>query len=221
MSYRRVHGRESCGAIWEQYGIQRTEIALRTVERINLDPRILPTLRLGITIRDSCWTERIAMEQTIEFIRDALGQSSTSDACCADEDTECVSSFQARQASRGPGKSENLAAVVGPGNSAVTIAVHNLLQVFRIPQIGYSATSTTLSDKTEFSHFMRTVPSDAWQAQAMLDIVKHFKWRYVAVVYSDGNYGEKGFEELRRLFDKEDSHCIASAHKIRSIDPIL
>jgi hypothetical protein len=34
---------------------------MKTVEELN---RVLP-FRLGISIRDSCWTERIAMEQAI------------------------------------------------------------------------------------------------------------------------------------------------------------
>lgn len=57
--HRQIAGSEGCGAIWEQYGIQRAEIAMLTVQELN---KHLP-FRLGISIRDSCWTERIAMEQ--------------------------------------------------------------------------------------------------------------------------------------------------------------
>jgi predicted amino acid dehydrogenase len=55
-----------------------------------------------------------------------------------------------------------------------------------MPQIGYSATSTDLTDKEQFGFYLRVVPSDVWQARAMLEIVKHFGWTYVAVVYSAG-----------------------------------
>ena len=226
--HQRISGSDSCGAIWEQYGIHRTEIALKTVDDINRNANILPNVKLGMDIRDSCWTERIAMEQTIEFIRDALGQNTNGNAngetCCGSDNGACqpgaTQQSSTANAAKGRKTARNLAAVVGPGSSAVTIAVQNLLQVFRIPQIGYSATSTTLSDKTEFSHFMRVVPSDAWQAKAMVEIVKHFGWRYVAVVYSHGNYGEKGYEELARLFEHEEGTCIAVALKIKSIDPM-
>lgn len=57
--HHQITGAEGCGLIWEQYGIQRAEIAMLTVHELN---KHLP-FRLGISIRDSCWSERIAMEQ--------------------------------------------------------------------------------------------------------------------------------------------------------------
>lgn len=66
------------------------------------------------------------------------------------------------------------------------IQVQNLLQLFSIPQIGYSTTSKDLSDKARFSTFMRVVPSDYYQAQVMVDVVKEFNWTYVSVINTDG-----------------------------------
>lgn len=65
----------TCGAVREQYGIQRVEVAFRTIDSINADPNILPNITLGIEIRDSCWHSPIALEQSIEFIRDAMAAS--------------------------------------------------------------------------------------------------------------------------------------------------
>ncbi|KAL1237470.1 Metabotropic glutamate receptor 5 [Trichinella pseudospiralis] len=214
--HRKIAGTERCGEIWEQYGIQRTEIALKTVDAINDDNALLANLKLGISVRDDCWTERIAMEQTIIMVRDAVGgpnaHSKQQRCCCCPEDKHC-------QANDGDDPTSNLVAVIGPGSSDVSIAVQNLLQVFHIPQVGYSATTKALSDKTEFKYYMRMVPSDSWQAKAIVDIVKYFHWSYVAVVYTDGNYGEKGFEELQKNFDKEDNLCIGVAEKIKSLAP--
>uniref|UniRef100_A0A915JTE9 Receptor ligand binding region domain-containing protein n=1 Tax=Romanomermis culicivorax TaxID=13658 RepID=A0A915JTE9_ROMCU len=72
--HRKTHGSDSCGEIWEQYGIHRSEVALQTVNEINQRSLIAPGVKLGIHIRDDCWTERIAMEQSIEFIRDVIGR---------------------------------------------------------------------------------------------------------------------------------------------------
>uniref|UniRef100_A0AC35FN88 G-protein coupled receptors family 3 profile domain-containing protein n=1 Tax=Panagrolaimus sp. PS1159 TaxID=55785 RepID=A0AC35FN88_9BILA len=191
--HRQVAGTESCGAIWEQYGIQRAEIAMLTVEELN---RQLP-FRLGISIRDSCWTERIAMEQAIAFLREGVAQCS----CC--QTAGCQK------------KTNPITAIVGPAKSATTIAVQNLLQVFRIPQIAYAATTTDLSDKEQFGYFMRVVPSDGWQARAINLLLMKFNWTYIAVVYSAGNYGEKGFEAMERLSNSE--VCIAFSQKVKTL----
>uniref|UniRef100_A0A8R1DJ07 G_PROTEIN_RECEP_F3_4 domain-containing protein n=1 Tax=Caenorhabditis japonica TaxID=281687 RepID=A0A8R1DJ07_CAEJA len=194
--HRQIAGSESCGEIWEQYGIQRSEIAMLTVKQLNEE---LP-FKLGLSIRDSCWTERIAMEQTIAFLREGVAQCS----CC-----------------QTPGcnkKSVPVVAVIGPGKSSSTIAVQNLLQVFRIPQVGYSATTPDLSDKEQFGYFLRVVPSDVFQAQAINRLLHHYNWTYVAVLYSAGNYGEKGFESLERLIaHRSSSVCVAYSEKIKTL----
>nr|XP_009667060.1 PREDICTED: metabotropic glutamate receptor 1 [Struthio camelus australis] len=61
-----------CGEIREQYGIQRVEAMFHTLDKINADPVLLPNITLGSEIRDSCWHSSVALEQSIEFIRDSL-----------------------------------------------------------------------------------------------------------------------------------------------------
>ena len=46
----KVHERK-CGAVREQYGIQRVEAMMHTLDRINADPSILPNITLGCEIR--------------------------------------------------------------------------------------------------------------------------------------------------------------------------
>lgn len=77
-------------------------------------------------------------------------------------------------------------AVIGPAGSSVTINVQNLLQLFDIPQIGYSATSRDLSDKKMYKTFLRVVPSDYLQVRAMLDLVIRMNWTYIFAIYTDG-----------------------------------
>ncbi|RWS07959.1 metabotropic glutamate receptor 1-like protein [Dinothrombium tinctorium] len=67
-----------CGDIREQYGIHRVEAAFLAIDHINKDNSILPNITLGIEIRDSCWYSPIALEQSIEFIRDAMAASEES-----------------------------------------------------------------------------------------------------------------------------------------------
>ncbi|XP_043732406.1 metabotropic glutamate receptor 5 isoform X2 [Cervus elaphus] len=200
----KVHERK-CGAVREQYGIQRVEAMLHTLERINSDPTLLPNITLGCEIRDSCWHSAVALEQSIEFIRDSLISSEEEEGL-----VRCVDGSSSSFRSKKP-----IVGVIGPGSSSVAIQVQNLLQLFNIPQIAYSATSMDLSDKTLFKYFMRVVPSDAQQARAMVDIVKRYNWTYVSAVHTEGNYGESGMEAFKDMSAKE-GICIAHSYKIYS-----
>ena len=85
------------------------------------------------------------------------------------------------------GNRAQLAAVIGPGDSSITMQTHNILQLFEMPQIGYSATAQQLSDKEKFKYFTRVIASDIQQAQAIVDIIRQFKWGYVAMIGTEGN----------------------------------
>uniref|UniRef100_A0AAQ4NXV6 Metabotropic glutamate receptor 5 n=1 Tax=Gasterosteus aculeatus aculeatus TaxID=481459 RepID=A0AAQ4NXV6_GASAC len=194
----KVHERK-CGAVREQYGIQRVEAMMYTLDRINTDPNILPNISLGCEIRDSCWHSAVALEQSIEFIRDSLVSSD-----------ECADPSATPMRGKKP-----IVGLIGPGSSSVAIQVQNLLQLFNIPQIAYSATSMDLSDKSLYKYFMRVVPSDAQQARAMVDIVKRYNWSYVSAIHTEGNYGESGMEAFKDMAAKE-GICIAHSGKIWS-----
>lgn len=180
----------TCGHIQEQYGIQRVEAAIATIERINRDPNILRDVSLGLEIRDSCWHSPVALEQSIEFILDILASK---------EDTNNTSRFDHySQDNKWLGtRKKPIVGLIGPAPSAVTIQVQNLLVLFGIPQIGYSATSSSLSDKADYHFFLRVVPSDMLQAKAMVDLVKRFNWTYISAVYTEGKCNRGGVGDLR------------------------
>uniref|UniRef100_A0A8C9FEC1 Glutamate metabotropic receptor 1 n=1 Tax=Pavo cristatus TaxID=9049 RepID=A0A8C9FEC1_PAVCR len=193
-----------CGEIREQYGIQRVEAMFHTLDKINADPVLLPNITLGSEIRDSCWHSSVALEQSIEFIRDSL--------ISIRDDREgggrCLSDSQPQP----PGRLRKpIAGVIGPGSSSVAIQVQNLLQLFDIPQIAYSATSIDLSDKTLYKYFLRVVPSDTLQARAMLDIVKRYNWTYVSAVHTEG--GSRGKVGAHKFYTLIPFHKLILAQK--------
>ncbi|XP_029963700.1 metabotropic glutamate receptor 5b [Salarias fasciatus] len=215
----KVHERK-CGAVREQYGIQRVEAMMHTLDRINADPYILPNISLGCEIRDSCWNSAVALEQSIEFIRDSLVSSDEAEEWGGGgawgggggggSTMKCADPAATPMRGKKP-----IVGLIGPGSSSVAIQVQNLLQLFNIPQIAYSATSMDLSDKSLYKYFMRVVPSDAQQARAMVDIVKRYNWSYVSAIHTEGNYGESGMEAFKDMAAKE-GICIAHSGKIWS-----
>ncbi len=59
----------------------------------------------------------------------------------------------------------------------------------------------------------RTVPSDNYQARAMVDIALHFNWTYVSLVYSADEYGELGADAFKKEARKANL-CIAIEERI-------
>ncbi|CAF0905159.1 unnamed protein product [Adineta ricciae] len=173
-----------CGDIREDYGIHRVEGTFWILDQINANQSILPNITVGYQIRDSCWYAPVALEQTIEFI----GKS--------------VLTIGDPTLNTKNGRSQ-LAAIIGPGDSSITMQTHNILQLFEMPQIGYSSTARQLSDKEKFKYFIRVIASDTQQAQAIVDIIEQFKWNYVATIGTEGDYGRGGVEAIRRLLKKD------------------
>ena len=74
---------------------------------------------------------------------------------------------------------------------------HNILQLFEMPQIGYSSTAKQLSDKEKFKYFTRVIASDTQQAQAIVDIIRQFKWNYVATIGTEGRNASRSSDPPR------------------------
>ena len=53
--------------------------------------------------------------------------------------------------------------------------------IFSHLQISYASTSVTLNDRSVYSKFFRTVPSDELLPSALAAIMKHFEWRQIAI----------------------------------------
>jgi metabotropic glutamate receptor 1 len=183
-----------CGVIRDQYGVQRVEALLYILDKINNKnlTKLLPGIKLGLEIRDECWDSSIALEETIDFIKDTIASDeneyddnqkdpNTTKNFANENDSKCQILKEKQNQNR-------ILAVIGPGGSTVTINVQNLLQLFDIPQLGYSATSIDLSDKQMFKSFIRVVPSDFLQVRAMVDFVVKMNWTYLFAIYTDGIY---------------------------------
>lgn len=196
--------------IREHYGIQRVEVIFQTIDKINQDQELLKNIKLGVEIRDSCWYAPIALQQTIELIRDSIVPHQ-SKSTLNEKYSQCSnnSTIEIHE-----NDDSTLIGIVGPASSSIALQVQNLLQLFSIPQVGYSTTSKDLSDKARFSTFMRVVPSDYYQAQVMVDIVKFNNWTYIHTVHTDENYGQSGMQAFRELADKNNI-CIGKEDSVR------
>ncbi|XP_059800876.1 glutamate receptor, metabotropic 2a [Hypanus sabinus] len=201
-----VHGKgnglEDCGTINEQRGIQRLEAMLFALDAINKDASILPGIKLGAHILDTCSKDTYALEQSLEFVRSSLTKVDETEYICPDGSYAIHDDMTFA-----------IAGVIGGSYSDVSIQVANLLRLFQIPQISYASTSAKLSDKTRYDYFARTVPPDFYQAKAMSDILRFFNWTYISTVASEGDYGETGIEAFEHEA-RSRNICIATSEKV-------
>uniref|UniRef100_A0A8C3YHN5 Glutamate metabotropic receptor 2 n=1 Tax=Catagonus wagneri TaxID=51154 RepID=A0A8C3YHN5_9CETA len=194
---------EECGPVNEHRGIQRLEAMLFALDRINRDPNLLPGVRLGAHILDSCSKDTHALEQALDFVRASLSRGADgSRHICPD----------GSYAAHGDAPTA-ITGVIGGSYSDVSIQVANLLRLFQIPQISYASTSAKLSDKSRYDYFARTVPPDFFQAKAMAEILRFFNWTYVSTVASEGDYGETGIEAFE-LEARARNICVATSEKV-------
>ncbi|EYB97842.1 hypothetical protein Y032_0136g1956 [Ancylostoma ceylanicum] len=197
---------EPCGEIAETRGVHRVEAMLYALDQINAQKDFLRGYKLGALILDSCSNPAYALNQSLEFVRDMIGSSDASDYVCSDGSDPRTRSIN---------KKKNVVAVVGASYSSVTVQIANLLRLFRIVQVSPASTNADLSDKSRFEYFARTVPSDDYQAMAMVEIAVRFKWTYVSLVYSADEYGELGADAFKKEARKK-GICIAIEERIQN-----
>ncbi|XP_041130754.1 metabotropic glutamate receptor 2-like [Polyodon spathula] len=195
-------GTEDCGKINEQRGIQRLEAMLLALDEINKDEKLLPGLKLGAHILDTCSKDTYALEQSLEFVRASMTKVDETEYICPDGSYAIHDDFPLA-----------ISGVIGGSYSDVSIQVANLLRLFQIPQISYASTSAKLSDKTRYDYFARTVPPDFYQAKAMAEILRFYNWTYVSTVASEGDYGETGIEAFEQEA-RARQICIATSAKV-------
>uniref|UniRef100_UPI00358EA76C extracellular calcium-sensing receptor-like n=1 Tax=Myxine glutinosa TaxID=7769 RepID=UPI00358EA76C len=148
------------------------------IEEVNRK-ETLPGITLGYQIFDTCATKSKAVEATLTFLED-IGNGKA----------------HAGQIGTSP------LVIIGDGDSAQTVPVAEILSPNCIPQISYGATSSMLSNNQRFQTFLRTVPSDIHQTQAIAQLIVHYGWNWIAIIASDDEYGKNGVASLQPALEK-------------------
>ena len=163
-----------CGALLP-LGVEMMEAMLYAIDRINTDPELLPGVELGYDIRDTCLSETVGLDEAIDLIM----RGRDSGGC------EVLNSTDGTERVLVPTQG-----IVGAAASRVSVPVASLGRLFHMPQVSYASTSPLLNDRTRYSYFRRTVPSD--DMLAIVDILRRFGWNYVSILYTEDTYGSSG-----------------------------
>ncbi|XP_072100863.1 taste receptor type 1 member 1 [Mobula birostris] len=146
------------------------------IEEINNSTELLPGVTLGFDVADSC-LEVVDIQAMFRFL---LAKEGT--------EVELLNNYTSYQ--------PRVIAVIGPPSTDTAIIIARVLGFFLIPQISYLASGEILSDKIRFPSFLRTIPSDKNQAEAMTLLIQEFRWNWVAVIGSDNEYGHKAVSKV-------------------------
>lgn len=172
--------------------IQTVEALNFAVKEINDRQDILQNLTLGFYILDDCLSTPLALARAIQFMpRDIREARPVQDN---------VSGIPIGP--NGDVHFYDVFGVIGAYTSKLSMVVANVLNIFSLPQISYSATSNALSDKSRFPYFFRMVPPDFYQVRTIASLLRMFNWTHVSTVFSEGTYGRDGVKVLENVFHK-------------------
>ncbi|XP_034723366.1 extracellular calcium-sensing receptor-like [Etheostoma cragini] len=141
------------------------------IEEINNSTELLPGIKLGYQIYDSCASVPATVHVAFQLSNSLDSVFYTGDNCS---------------------QSGMVMAVVGESASSPSISMSRIIGSFNIPQVSHFATCACLSNKQQYPNFFRTIPSDQFQADALAKLVKHFGWTWIGAVRSDSDYGNNG-----------------------------
>ncbi|KAG2462796.1 CASR protein, partial [Polypterus senegalus] len=172
---------------------QRVQAMIFAIEEINKDQTLLPNITLGYRLYDNCVNLPVALRATTALF--AGMDDVIPDYSC-----------------NGP---PPVIAIVGDPLSSHSIAALRIISLFRMPMVSYFATCSCLSNKREFPSFFRTIPSDAFQVKAMIQIIKHYGWVWIGAIASDDDYGQNAI----KVFMEEVSTfgCIAFTETVPTV----
>ncbi|XP_018426718.1 PREDICTED: taste receptor type 1 member 3-like [Nanorana parkeri] len=144
-----------------------------TVEEINNSSTILPNSSLGYEIYDTCCNTEATLHAALKFLSER-----------EDSVIQVVCNYTYYE--------QNVVAVIGPSTSETIAATARLFGFFRVPQVSYQVSSERFSNKVIFPSFLRTIPGVITLAQGIVNLLKEFKWNWVAIVASKNDYGDQG-----------------------------
>ncbi|XP_014331140.2 extracellular calcium-sensing receptor-like [Xiphophorus maculatus] len=167
------------------------------IEEINNSTELLPGIKLGYQIHDTCASVPVAVHVAFQLVN---GQDPVF--------------YQGRNCSQ----SGVVVAAVGDSASTPSISMSRIMGLFNIPLVSHFATCACLSDKQEYPTFFRTIPSDQFQADALAKLVKHFGWTWIGAIHSDSDYGNNGMASFLKAA-KSEGICVEYIESFYRTDP--
>ncbi|XP_067451903.1 extracellular calcium-sensing receptor-like [Thunnus thynnus] len=169
-------------------GFRQAQTMAFAVNEINRNSNLLPNVTLGYSLYDNCVKLGIGFRAALSLV------SGQEEEFMLDE--SCVGA-------------PPVLGIVGDSSSTRSIAISTILGLYRVPMVSYFATCSCLSDRQKFPSFFRTIPSDAFQVRAMIQILKRFGWTWAGLLVSDDDYGLHAAQSFQSDLAQSGGGCLA------------
>ncbi|XP_047450494.1 extracellular calcium-sensing receptor-like [Mugil cephalus] len=169
-------------------GFKQAQTMVFTIDEINRNPNLLPNVTLGYSLYDTCLTMAIGFGAALSLVNGQEEQIILDDNCVGNPP---------------------VVGIVGDSSSTRSIAISTVLGLYRVPMVSYFATCSCLTDRQKYPSFFRTIPSDAFQVRAMIQILKHFGWTWAGLLISDDDYGLHAARSFQSDLSLSGEVCLA------------
>ncbi|XP_037631917.1 extracellular calcium-sensing receptor-like [Sebastes umbrosus] len=169
-------------------GFRQAQTMAFAIDEINRNSNLLPNVTLGYSLNDNCVNLGIGFRAALSL---ASGQDQQFIL-----DKTCVGT-------------PPILGIVGDSSSRRSIAISTVLGLYRLPMVSYFATCSCLSDRQKFPSFFRTIPSDAFQVRAMIQILRRFGWTWAGLLISNDDYGLHAARSFQSDLAQSGGGCLA------------
>ncbi|XP_068102298.1 vomeronasal type-2 receptor 26-like [Hyperolius riggenbachi] len=147
------------------------------IEEINMDSSLLPNITLGYHIYDTCADPKKSVRYALKIL----------------------SGYHTEAPNYSCMKSGRVAGFVGDSGFTTTLALAQLLSLYRYTHISYQVTNPLLSDRDIFPTLYMMLPNDHIRYVAIVNCLEYFGWNWVGIITPSDGSGETELHELRKL----------------------
>ncbi|XP_053120149.1 vomeronasal type-2 receptor 26-like [Hemicordylus capensis] len=144
------------------------------INEINETPSILPNITLGFHIYDSYGNEQMTYRSTLDLLFKSHG---------------FLPNYHC-------GIQKNVIGVIGGLNSDISLRMAEILGLYKLPQISYGSVESITSNGIHLSSFYHMVPDESLQYLGIVQLLRHFRWKWVGIITQDGDVGQHFSEAL-------------------------
>ncbi|XP_076729683.1 extracellular calcium-sensing receptor-like [Maylandia zebra] len=169
-------------------GFRQAQTMAFAIDEINRNSNLLPNVTLGYTLYDNCLELGIGFRAALSLVSGQEEKIILNNKCAGNPP---------------------VIGIVGDSSSTRSIAISTVLGLYRVPMVSYFATCSCLSDRQKYPSFFRTIPSDAFQVRAIIQILKHFGWTWAGLLISDDDYGLHAARAFQSELSLSGEGCLA------------